>query len=165
MSVVQAVDVGAQTKTAPGASLVELMHAHVGSSWRGQNSVCCCKCIRSVNTTTLTKNPSESFVLSHVSKSKILWCIPYTMRITETFSADCRSSTIVLDNKPHCNGSSTLTAFDPATGVAKYVHYVKDHVKGHSAETHLTWDFRGGTRDTTSRHSAGTSTDHLELVR
>ena len=42
------------------------------------------------------------------------------MRITETFSPDCRSSTIVLDNKPHCNGSSTLTAFDPATGRAAF---------------------------------------------
>ena len=83
------------------------------------------------------------------------------MRITETFSPDCRSSTIVLDNKPHCNGSSTLTAFDPATGVANYLNNMQDHVKGHSIQAHLTWDFRGGARDTISRHGA----DHTELVR
>ena len=65
------------------------------------------------------------------------------MRFEETFSADCKTSTIVLSHKPHCNGRATLTAFDPATGRATYVHKVKDHVKGHSSTNELTWHLRG----------------------
>ena len=160
--VVQGVVVGVQP--APVTSLVELMNENVGSRWRGTSTACCCNCIHSDNTETLTKNPSGSFVLSTVIKSHYLWCIPITMRFAETFTADCRSSTIVLTNKPHCHGSSTLTAFDPATGRATYVHNVKDHVKGHSATTNLTWDLRGGRRDCESVTSAGTYKNHTELV-
>ena len=64
----------------------------------------------------VVEEPSRFFLFLQEGTT---FCVhPATMRFTETFTADCRSSTIALTNKPSCNGSSTLTAFDPATGRA-----------------------------------------------